>query len=59
MIVLYVLLALLALFLAVIIIRALLFKPKAQPPVSQETVTFDKDAAVDGLARLVRGKTIY
>ena len=58
MIVLYVLLALLALFLAVIIIRALLFKPKAQPPVSQETVTFDKDAAVDALAQLVRCKTI-
>ena len=58
MIVLFVLLALLALFLAVIIIRALLFKPKAQPPVSQETVTFDKDAAVDALAQLVRCKTI-
>ena len=58
MIVLYVLLALLALFLAVIIIRALIFKPKAQPPVSQETVTFDKDAAVDALAQLVRCKTI-
>ena len=58
MIVLFVLLALLALFLAVIIIRALLFKPKAQPPVSQETVTFDIDAAVDALAQLVRCKTI-
>ncbi len=45
-------------FLAVIVIRALLFKPKAQPEVSRDTVSFDKDAAVSALQQLVQCKTI-
>ena len=45
-------------FLAVIVIRALLFKPKAQPAVNSETVEFDKDAAVSALQQLVQCKTI-
>ena len=47
-------------FVAVILIRALAFKPKAPtksaPP--PETVDFDKDAAVNALAELVRCKTV-
>ena len=48
----------LAAFLAVITVRTLRFKPKAQPPVSQDAVTFDKDGAVANLATLVKFKTI-
>lgn len=45
-------------FLAVLVIRALCFKPKAQPKISGEAVVFDKDAAVSALQQLVRCKTI-
>lgn len=45
-------------FLAVILIRAATFKPKARPHVSSETVSFDKDAAVSALQQLVQCKTI-
>ena len=54
----YVILALIAVFFAVVLVRTLNFKPKAQPPVSQEEVTFDKDAAIDALGQLIRCKTI-
>ena len=54
----YILPGILAIFLAVVAVRTLMFKPKAQPPVSQEAVDFDKDASVDALAQLVRCKTI-
>ena len=46
------------LFVAVIMIRTLAFTPKAQPPVSDEEVTFDADAAVNALQQLVQCKTI-
>ena len=52
------LLALILLFLAVILIRTLLFKPKAQPEISHDAVTFDTDGAVRALARLVRCRTV-
>ena len=55
---LYILLILIALFFAVILIRAAMFQPKAQPPVSDEAVSFDKDAAVESLAALIRCKTV-
>ena len=45
-------------FIAVIVARALAFKPKAQPIASDETIEFDRDRAVDGLAQLVRFKTV-
>ena len=45
-------------FLAVILIRALAFKPKAQPPTDEAPVEFDKDAAVDALRELVVCKTV-
>ena len=56
--VLWSLLGLLVCFLAVTLIRAAAFRPKAQPPVDSEAVTFDKDAAVAALQELVRCKTI-
>ena len=51
-------LGLIVLFLAVILVRAAMFRPKAQPPISQEPVEFDKDAAVESLAALIRCKTV-
>lgn len=54
----YVILGLAVLLLAVILIRALAFNPKPQKPLSSEEVSFDKDAAVDALQKLVRCKTI-
>lgn len=53
-----VILGLIALFLAVIIIRALCFRPKPQPAVSAEEISFDKEAAVSALQQLVRCRTI-
>ena len=50
--------AAIVIFLAAIVCRALAFKPKAQPSVSDEAVEFDRDRAVDGLAQLVRFKTV-
>ena len=55
---LYAILGLVALFLAVILIRAACFKPKAQPAVSEETVSFDKDATVRNLQELIRCRTV-
>ena len=54
----YILLALIALFFAVIFIRAAMFRPKAQAAVEAEKVEFDEQAAVDALAALIRCKTI-
>ena len=50
--------ALIVIFLAVITVRALCFTPKPQPQLSQEEVSFDRNAAVDALAQLVRCKTV-
>ena len=54
----YIILGIVAVFLAVVLIRTLAFKPKAQPAISNEAVSFDTDAAVDALAQLVRCKTV-
>ena len=54
----YIMLGLIAVFFVVILVRTLHFKPKAQPEVSQESVEFDKDAAIDALGQLIRCKTI-
>ena len=51
------LLALIA-FIAVILIRAARFTPKAQPKVIDEQVDFDREGAVDTLAKLIRFKTV-
>ncbi len=50
--------ALIVVFLAVVTVRTLRFTPKPQPQLSQEEVSFDRDAAVDALAQLVRCKTV-
>ncbi len=55
---LYVILGLVVLFFAVILIRAAAFNPKPQPPINEESVSFDKDAAVSSLAELVKCKTV-
>ncbi len=54
----YILLAVVALFLAVVLIRTLAFCPKPQPKTSDKAVKFDRDAAVNALAELVKCKTI-
>ena len=54
----FVILGLVAVFFAIILIRAALFKPKAQPNVQPKAVSFDKDAAVSALQQLVQCKTI-
>ena len=53
-----VLIGIIAAFLAVIIVRTLKFKPKAQPAVSDEEMIFDCDGAVRALAELVKYKTV-
>ena len=54
----YIILGIVVLFFAIIIIRALAFKPKAQPEISAEEISFDKEAAVSALQQLVQCKTI-
>ncbi len=51
-------LGLFGLFLAVLILRALTFTPKPQPPISQEAVAFDPQAPIDALGALVQCRTI-
>ncbi len=46
------------LFLAVILIRTLAFRPKPQPKTSGKEVSFDRDGAVNALAELVKCKTV-
>lgn len=56
--VLYAALGLLALFLALLVIRAACFRPKAQPSAEAEPVSFDRDAAVSALQQLIRCRTV-
>ena len=51
-------LALVLLFAAVVAVRTVRFTPKPQPEISDEEISFDRDAAVDALAQLVRCKTV-
>ena len=53
-----VILGLVLVFLAVLVVRALLFNPKPQPQLDAEPIDFDKDAAVSALQQLVRCKTV-
>ena len=53
-----ILIGLIAVFFAVVLVRTLTFKPKAQPAISNEEVSFDKDGAVKALAELVKCKTV-
>ncbi len=54
----YLILALVLLFAAVVAVRTIRFTPKPQPEISDEELSFDRDAAVDALAQLVRCKTV-
>ena len=54
----YWILAVLATFIAVVAVRTVRFRPKPQPAVTKEEIVFDRDAAVDSLAQLVRCKTV-
>ena len=45
-------------FLAVLVIRALMFTPKPQEKLAADAIDFDKDAAVTALQRLVQCKTV-
>ena len=54
----YWILAVLAAFIAVVAVRTIRFRPKPQPAVTKEEIAFDKGAAVDSLAQLVRCKTV-
>lgn len=58
MLVLYIFLGLLALFLAVILLRAAFFLPKAQPVLSKDPAEFDQANAVSALQKLVQCKTV-
>ncbi|MBQ3109412.1 MAG: peptidase M20, partial [Clostridia bacterium] len=58
MIAVYVVLALIVVLLAVLILRTLTFKPKAQNIPPREEVEFDREAAIHALAELVRCKTV-
>ena len=58
MIALYIALDALGVLLAVLLLRAALFLPKKQKPISNEEIRFDKDAAVNALQALVQCKTI-
>lgn len=50
--------ALLLLFLAVIVIRALLFRPKTETPVSPAPVSVDKEKITDDMVAMIRCKTV-
>ena len=54
----YVILGLLRLFIAVILIRTAMFRPRADVQVEQTAVAFDRDAAVSALQALIRCKTV-
>jgi carboxypeptidase PM20D1 len=55
---LYGLLGAVAVFLAVLLIRAACFQPKAQPSTEAEEISIDREAAVDALQQLIRCKTV-
>ncbi len=56
--ILYVILALIAAFLAVILIRAAAFRPKKAAERPREEVIFDGDKAIEALQKLIRCRTV-
>ena len=54
----WIILGAVVLFLAVLIVRALCFQPKAQRTIDESAVAFEQDAAVSALQKLVQCKTI-
>ena len=53
-----IILGIVILFFAVVLLRAVFFRPKAQPQPDGREVTFNKDASIAALQQLVRCKTI-
>ncbi len=53
-----ILLAVIAVFIAVVLIRAALFKPKTAPVLEAEPVNFDENAPINALQQLVKCKTV-
>jgi len=58
MVVLYIILALIVAFVAIILVRAAKFRPPAEKARKQEEVSFDHDAAISALQELVRCRTV-
>ena len=58
MLILYAFLLLLIIFIGVILLRTLNFKPKSTPEISNREIDFDRDRAVEGLRELIRFKTV-
>ena len=58
MIALWIVIGALAILIAVLLVRTVMFKPKESVPVSEESIVFDKDANIDSLAQLIRCKTV-
>lgn len=58
MVVLYIILALIAAFIALILIRAAMFRPSAEKAGKPEEVSFDDEAAISALQELVRCRTV-
>ena len=56
--ILYCFLAVIAIFVAVIIIRTLRFKPAAQPKILNDEITFDQNRSIYALQQLIRCKTV-
>ena len=56
--VLILILCILAALIAVILIRTLLFTPKAQPATEDEAVSFDREGSINALSELVKCKTV-
>ena len=54
----YCLLGIFVLFLAVVLIRTARFQPKKQNTPPAEAIEFDRQAAIDALAKLIQCKTI-
>ena len=54
----WIILGVIVVFLAVLVVRALMFNPKPQPKIDATPIDFDKDAAVTALQSLVQCKTI-
>lgn len=55
---LWIILAILAVFVAVLLIRTAMFRPPVAEPEEAEKVEFDDEAAIDALAQLIKCRTI-
>ncbi len=54
----YMIASALGILVAILVIRALMFRPRRAKPVARENIAFNQKAAVDSLARLVQCKTV-